>query len=210
MAALGMVAATRPVRAQQQDSARAGVSPPVEPAPPPELRTSPTAATPTPASRRQPPVRPRNAFLYSLVMPGFGQAKIDRGYAGALFFSVEVVAFAMLRQAEIDLHYAQKHSHDSTLVVLTYEQDSATGALRRDSTGAPIPSTFGYARYDSARVAARKTHVEDWLAVLIFNHLIAGADAFVAAQLWDLPAHVHPLAARADNGRMLLGASVAW
>ena len=35
-------------------------------------------------------------------------------------------------------------------------------------------------------------------------------DAFVAAQLWDLPAHVHPMAARADNGRMLLGASVAW
>ena len=37
------------------------------------------------------------------------------------------------------------------------------------------------------RVRARRTHYEDWLAVLVFNHLIAGADAYVAAQLWDLP-----------------------
>jgi hypothetical protein len=33
-------------------------------------------------------------------------------------------------------------------------------------------------------------HVEDWAAVLIFNHLIAGADAFVSAHLWDVPAAV--------------------
>jgi hypothetical protein len=209
LAAVSLFALASPVRAQQQDSARAGVSPAEEPSPvTPVIRPARPAAPD--ASSRHPPIRPRSAFLYSLVMPGLGQAKLDRGYGGALFFSVEIVAFAMLRQAEIDLRYAQKHSHDSTLVVLTYAQDSSTGTLRRDSTGAPIPSTFGYARYDSARVAARKTHVEDWLAVLIFNHLIAGADAFVAAQLWDLPAHVHPMAARADNGRTLLGASVAW
>jgi predicted branched-subunit amino acid permease len=30
-------------------------------------------------------------------------------------------------------------------------------------------------------------HLEDWLAVLASNHLFAGADAFVAAQLWDVP-----------------------
>ncbi len=28
------------------------------------------------------------------------------------------------------------------------------------------------------------------MAVLIFNHLFAGADAYVAAQLWDLPGKV--------------------
>ena len=36
----------------------------------------------------------------------------------------------------------------------------------------------------------RRLHYEDWLAVLVFNHLIAGADAYVAAQLWDLPGKV--------------------
>jgi hypothetical protein len=32
--------------------------------------------------------------------------------------------------------------------------------------------------------------VEDWAAAIIVNHLIAGIDAFVAAQLWELPARV--------------------
>ena len=40
------------------------------------------------------------------------------------------------------------------------------------------------------RVAARRTHLEDWLALLVFNHLISGAEAFVSAQLWDLPGQV--------------------
>jgi hypothetical protein len=37
---------------------------------------------------------------------------------------------------------------------------------------------------------SRKLHVEDWTAAIIFNHLIAGADAFVGAQLWDVPTRV--------------------
>ena len=28
------------------------------------------------------------------------------------------------------------------------------------------------------------------MALLIFNHLFSGADAYVAAHLWDLPANV--------------------
>ena len=37
---------------------------------------------------------------------------------------------------------------------------------------------------------ARQLHVEDWVAVILFNHLFSGADAFVAANLWDLPAEM--------------------
>jgi hypothetical protein len=39
-------------------------------------------------------------------------------------------------------------------------------------------------------------HVEDWLAVIAFNHLFSGADAFVAAQLWDLPLKVSAIPSR--------------
>ncbi len=159
--------------------------------------------------RARPPVSPKSAFLYSLLLPGLGQAKLDRGYAGALFFSVEAVAFEQLRQAQLDLQYAQHHAHDSTLVVQTYQVDSL-GRPLRDSTGKLIPGTYGYARYDSTRVAARRTHAEDWIAVLLFNHLISGADAFVAAQLWDLPAHVRPTVRQTADGRRLIGAEVSW
>ena len=58
-------------------------------------------------------------------------------------------------------------------------------------------------------MSARKTHVEDWEAALVFNHLISAADAFVAAQLWDLPAHSGRMA-MLDDGRMFYGATVYW
>jgi hypothetical protein len=41
---------------------------------------------------------------------------------------------------------------------------------------------------DSTRVSAKKQEVQDWVVLLVFNHLFAGAEAFVAAQLWDFPA----------------------
>jgi len=197
--------------AQQQDSARAGIT---REAPQPTATDAPLAPVAlqpvAPRPRSHPQVSAKTAFLSSLVLPGYGQARLDRSYAGALFFSAEAVAFSMLRQAEIDLRYAQAHVHDSTLVVRSYQVDSL-GQVVRDSTGKPIPSTYGYARYDSTRVAARKTHVEDWIAALLFNHLISAADAFVAAQLWDLPAHVHPMTGMSSDGkRQLYGLSVTW
>jgi hypothetical protein len=201
------------VGAQQPDSARAGIrremGPDTNPPPllvPPGPRVEVLPATP----RSGPPVSAKAAFLYSLALPGLGQAKLDRSYAAGMFFTVEALSFEMARQALVDLKYAQAHVHDSTLVVQNYQTDSLGQALR-DSTGKPIPSAYAYARYDSARVGARKTHFEDWIAVIIFNHLLSGADAFVAAQLWDLPAHVHPMTGMAADGRShLYGMSVSW
>ena len=45
------------------------------------------------------------------------------------------------------------------------------------------------------------------MAALVFNHLFAGADAFVAAQLWDLPAQV---SLRAAPRGLAVNASVSW
>jgi hypothetical protein len=209
-----IVAAPSRAAAQQPDSARAGIRPAMAPdTNPPTLKVPPgprIEVLPAPAPRTGPPVSPKAAFLYSLVLPGLGQAKLDRSYAAGLFFTVEAVSFEMARQALVDLKYAQAHVHDSTLVVQTYQTDSLGQALR-DSTGQPIPATYAYARYDSARVGARKTHFEDWIAVIIFNHLLSGADAFVAAQLWDLPAHVHPITGESADGKSrLYGMSVSW
>jgi hypothetical protein len=43
----------------------------------------------------------------------------------------------------------------------------------------------------------KRAEVEDWLVLVIFNHLVAGAEAYVSAHLWDFPAD---LAARALPG----------
>lgn len=37
------------------------------------------------------------------------------------------------------------------------------------------------------QIDAKKQEVQDWAVLLVFNHLLAGAEAFVSAYLWDFP-----------------------
>jgi hypothetical protein len=161
--------------AQQQDSVKAGISTTTHQRPP--VHRDSVAKSPIPPGR---------AFLYSLLVPGLGQAKLDRPVLAAMFFSIEVVSIVQARQAAIDLAYAHKHHNDAAA-----SRDSViNGKVVIDTaTGLPI-SIPQYNPYSSDRVNARGVHLEDWIAALIFNHLISGADAFVAANLWDLPSRV--------------------
>lgn len=54
---------------------------------------------------------------------------------------------------------------------------------------------------------AKRQEVQDWVVLLVFNHLMAGAEAFVAAQLWDFPAELH--AAVLPTGDAALGVRLA-
>ena len=68
-------------------------------------------------------------------------------------------------------------------------------------------------RWSSERRSARSQHFEDWIAAIIFNHLFAGAEAFVSANLWDLPARVSAQAAPAGAtapASLSVSASVSW
>lgn len=135
----------------------------------------------------RPPVTPRRAFLYSLAIPGAGQASLGRHFWGGAFFLAEGLSLALVYRSAEDLRLARQFRADS--VPASYQVDAA-GQPVLDGSGRPTVATWNVSRYSAARVRARRTHYEDWLAVLVFNHLIAGADAFVAAQLWDLPARV--------------------
>ena len=135
----------------------------------------------------RPPISPKRAFLYSFLVPGYGQSVLDRPIAGALFFGAEVAWIAMATKAAADLRFARAHRNDS--LVVTYRFDSQ-GKVEHDSLGMPIVATIGPNRYAQERVAARRKHLEDYYALIVTTHLLAGAEAFVAAQLWDLPARV--------------------
>jgi hypothetical protein len=152
------------------------------------------AAAPARSARRPvrdslaPPISPRRAFIYSALVPGLGQTVLDRGRAGGLFFLAETIGAAMAVKSAYDLRYARAHSRDS--IPSGYQVDAATGLPKLDSLGRLIPTEFERNRYAGTRVRARRTHLEDWYAFLIFNHLFAGAEAFVSAHLWDFPARV--------------------
>lgn len=183
---VGASLAGRPAQAQVTDSTRTradSVAPVARPVGP--------VAVPAARGRFTPPLTPRRAFMYSALLPGLGQSRLDRGTSGALFAAVELSAFVMVRRSGAGLREARRYRGDSLPAefrVGTGGQLSASGAVG--------------GRYDDDLVRTRRLHVEDWLAVIAFNHLFAGADAFVSAQLWDIP--VQLTAAPTANGPLFV------
>ena len=168
-----------PVRAQRADSVRVTPRRPVD---------STALAAP------KPPLSPRRAFAYSLLIPGLAQSKLNRPTAGAIFVFTESMAIAMLRESAAELRQARRFRTDS-LVFIGYDP----------ATGSPVmqPSPF-----NDDLIEIRKGHVEDWIAFLIGNHLFAAADAYVAAHLWDLPSQID--IKPAANGRTNVTARMRW
>lgn len=63
---------------------------------------------------------------------------------------------------------------------------------------------------DEERIDAKRQEVQDWTVLLVFNHLVAGAEAFVASQLWDFPVELEARVLPAGAGlgaRIPLGAA---
>jgi hypothetical protein len=160
-AAILIAVATTEIPAQSADSARVAPRP---------VRTD------TLPFEVKPPLSPRRAFLYSLLVPGLGQSRLQRPLAGAIFVFTESMAIAMLRESLAEVRQARRFRTDSLVVI---GNDPITGEIVRE------PSPFG-----DGLVRTRQGHVEDWIAFLAANHLFAGADAYVAAHLWDLPAQI--------------------
>ena len=153
------------------------------------------------------PITPRNAFLYSLAIPGLGQAKLDRPLVGAGFFLMEAFAIALVHRTADDLRLARSFQRDS--VPLRYAFDAQTGIPQLDSKGKPVVAAWAPSYYSPDLVRARRLQLEDWSAVLVFNHLIAGAEAFVAAQLWDLPQRMKLRIAPRAGGGFTVGATIS-
>lgn len=167
----------------------------------------PDSARPVPLrpDSLRPPVSPGRAFLTSLFVPGLGQSRLGRQFPGAIYAGIEAMSIVMLLKAKNDLRIAR--SQATVPIVNRYRVDPATGVPVLDENGQFVPLDTVPNRFDNDRVDARRTQVEDWIAVLAFNHLFAGADAFVASLLWDLPARV---GARHLPRGWGLGLSVRW
>jgi hypothetical protein len=140
-------------------------------------RADSARAGPTAADIR-PPLSPRRAFLTSLLVPGYGQAVLGRPNAAAFFILTEAIGILMVRESAIELRQARRLQDDSVAAYFVNPETGAADTLYRS------------ARYPSDLVRARRAHLEDWIAALVANHIIAGADAFVAAHLWDVPIRV--------------------
>jgi hypothetical protein len=147
-----------------------------------------------PRPELQPPLSPRRAFLYSLLMPGYSQSVLGRHRAGALQLVFEAAAIVMIRQSAADVREARRNLADS--IVVSFVDDD--GQPRIEKVATP---------FSSGLVRSRRSHLEDWIAVLAANHLFSAADAYVAALLWDLPVEIE---ADARRGETRVGLRIGW
>ena len=148
------------------------------------------------------PVSPRGAFLRSLLVPGWGQTKLDRGTAGAAFVLTEAIALTMIVKSKRQLDRAKAARGDSIFV--GYER-GVDGTPVLDGTGNPV-LVFEQDPL-AGRIRPRRQQLEDWIAIVAFNHLFSGADAFVAGHLGDIPRR---LTMRPTADGMELSARIAW
>ncbi len=137
-----------------------------------------------------PRISPGGAFLQSLLLPGRGQITLGKRNASRFYIAVEALGIGMTIKSLKDLREAKRGAGDSTAI--EFAVDSVTG----DST----PTKFQPSRFTPDRINARRTHVEDWVALILFNHLLSAADAYVTANLWDFPARVS-VKARPSSGQ---------
>jgi len=174
--------------AQQLDSVRVGIA-----------TSKSQTSQPQPDTTKKPPMSPRRAFLTSLLIPGYAQTVFGRDRAAMLFSVIEIGSIGMARKAALDLAEAKGLPRDS--VVARYKVDPNTGLATIDpKTGLPVPDTYIASRFTPDRIKARRTHYEDWIAAIVFNHLFSGADAYVAANLWDFKANIGVVAAPRSGG----------
>lgn len=173
--------------AQRADSTRAGVR---------RAAQADTAASPM-------KIKPGRAFLGSFLLPGLMQVKLGRPKAATLFLAVEAGTIGMSLKSWNDLKKAKDAREDTV------------GTPEVDASGKPVIDSVTkqqkvkYVPRDPnlvGRIKARRVHLEDWLAATVFNHLFAGADAFVAAQLQDFKTNVQAN----ENGGVRVMASYAW
>lgn len=181
IAAVAALATPAGLQAQRPDSARA-----VEP-----IRSLATV----PPDSLKPPIGPTRAFLYSFLVPGSAQSMLGRHKAAATFLLVEAICIAMIRESAADVHEARRIANDT--LIISYVGPSGTG-----------PAITAPPRFTSQEIQTREAHVEDWAALLVGNHLFAGADAFVSSHLWDVPIHVGMRATPAGGHAFTFGVAL--
>lgn len=94
--------------------------------------------------------RPFNYFFRSALVPGWGQASLDRRLTGGIFVAFEGIALGMTLKANTELQYLKQINSDL--------------------------------------VPAKRAERQDWIVLVVMNHLFSALEAYVSANLFEFPA----------------------
>jgi hypothetical protein len=111
-----------------------------------------------------------------------------------LQLAFEAVSLTMIRISAADVREARRALADS--IPISFVDAEGQPALRFERTP-----------FSSSLLRSRRSRLEDWIAVLMANHLFSAADGYVSALLWDLPAEV---AVTATSQATVLALRIGW
>jgi hypothetical protein len=111
-----------------------------------------------------------------------------------MLMAFEAAAVVMIREMHNNVREARRNLADS--VVVSYVNPDGTPGVRVELTN-----------FSSDLLRVRREQAEDWIAVLVANHLFSAADAYVAALLWDLPAEI---AVQGERSSRRFGLRFRW
>jgi len=161
-----------------------------------------SAGQPADSTRR---ISPGGAFLRSVLIPGWGHAKVGAPGRGAFYFAVESTnLFVILAtQQRLDMARDRRALREAVVTARLHAQgiedpDELEAALAEDEE---LTDLRGLEE-------VRSEQREDWLALGIFFLFLGGADAFVSAHLADFPAPVEVDVEGTPMGRLEVSLSI--
>ena len=125
------------------------------------------------------------AFLRSVLIPGWGQAKVGSPDRGGFYFAVESMSLWMILKTSKTLGSARD--------IVALRRAEAEARVIGEGTVVDPVEIANFVDEDEAvqdaevLVELRSQQKEDWVAFGLFFLLLGGADAFVAAHLADFP-----------------------
>lgn len=147
------------------------------------------------------PISPREAFIRSMIIPGWGQASFGSYFRGGVYFAGWAGNWFMIFRNQVRLNEVRSRFDlrasqiEAALLAASPNPDSLRAVLDSDPTvleqavrADDGPGNTGNELRELVR--AREQQREDWIALAIFWVLAAGVDGYVTAHLADFPAGI--------------------
>ena len=208
---LGLVGSAAPVTAQVPDSTATTVdSVIIRPAAAPTLLPADSTATQ--------PISPRQSFIRSMILPGWGQSEFGSYLRGGVFFAGWAGNWFMIFRNQVRLGAARER-YDRRVDALIDELAAASQKpfrTRAELQDDPVrldqavraDETPAGANELRKLVEAREQQREDWIAWSIFWVLASGVDGYVTAHLAEFPADIDVRPGQRGQGSVSVGLTV--
>lgn len=159
---------------------------------------------------------PRNAFVRSLLVPGWGHMYIGEPRRGAFFIATQSASWFMLVKTIGRLNDARVSARETEVL----GRDSLYSAMAADTALArqlSVPTAFNETLLEfrgladrQALASTRERHRQDWIVYTVVLTFAGAVDAYVAAHLKDFPGDITAAPMPGGGASLRVTVPVGW